>query len=86
SVILDMGAVGAPAAPAGRFFFRFRFGDVSVAVQLLSDLVSDDFNQLVRKELKTTEEEALLVDMKEDLAARIMSLPAELVYEISGRQ
>lgn len=81
TVNLDMGAEGAPDAPQGRFFFRFGCHQVTVDLTLRAGLVSEEFNQLVRKGPDTPDEETLLIRLKEDLATRLMALPAEQVYD-----
>jgi len=71
---------GAPEAPQGRFVFRLAHEATAVLLVLRAGLVGDDFTALVRRGAATPAEEQLLVDMKEDLATRLLALPPDRVY------
>jgi len=79
----DLGADGpeAPEAPQGRFFFRLRYRDKAVDLILRDGHVSDEFIRLVRRDPRSPAEEAHLVSLKADMAERLMSSPAEEVYD-----
>ncbi len=70
----------APEAPQGRFAFRLTGPYESVVLVLCPGIVGDDFVDLVRRTDRSEAEEALLVDMKEELAARIMAKPPDQVF------
>jgi hypothetical protein len=70
----------APEAPQGHFVFRMSLGSASVTLVLRPGIVLDAFVQLVRRGPQTPEEEVLLVDMKEDLAERVLALSAAGAY------
>ena len=72
-----------PEAPEGRYFFRLAYLGIAVNLTLRPGLIRDDFIALVRKQDKTADDEERLVWMKEEMADRLMSLPAEEVYNAS---
>jgi hypothetical protein len=71
-------------APEGRYFFRLAYLDAVVDLSLRPGLIRDDFIPLVRKQDKTPADEERLVWMKEEMADRLISLPAEEVYDAAG--
>lgn len=81
SVEPALAGAGAPEAPQGHFVFRLGHGVKAVTLILAPGLVGDDFNELVRRGPQNPGEEALLVAMKEELAARLLALPPEAVYQ-----
>lgn len=74
----------APEAPEGSFFFRFRYRDTTVDTTLRAGFVSDEFLKRVRRGTQTRAEEETLTGMKQEMAAQIMALPPEEVYDVSG--
>ncbi len=75
-------APDAPASPMGRYFFRFihRSGPI-VELTLRPGLVLDEFVDLATRGAATPAEEERLVFLKQDMADRLMSLPASDVYD-----
>ncbi len=80
-VALDLGGGDAPTAPEGKYFFRLDCGDTTVDLTLRDGHVSDEFIQLARREARTPAEEERFTWFKHDMAARLMALPAEEVYD-----
>ncbi|MDQ6910462.1 MAG: hypothetical protein M3Z84_06725 [Actinomycetota bacterium] len=70
-----------PEAPEGRYFFRLDYLGTVVDLTLRPGLIRDDFIPLVRKEHKTPADEERLVWMKEEMADRLLTLPADEVYD-----
>lgn len=68
-------------SPRGRYFFRLRYHDRSVDLTLRAGLVRDEFVDLARRGPATAEEEARLAWLKQDMADRLMGLPAQEVYD-----
>lgn len=83
-LVPELAGHGAPEAPQGHFVFRLIHHDSVVDLTLRPGLVGDDFIALVRRGPQTPAEEDLLVQMKEELAAKILALPADEVYEVCG--
>jgi hypothetical protein len=76
-------APDAPDSPIGRYFFRFTYRDgPAVDLTLRPGLVSDEFVDLARRGASNPEEEAKLERMKQDMADRLMALPASEVYDV----
>lgn len=68
-------------SPGGRYYFRLNYRRTSVAATIRPGFVRDDFIQMARKKDRTLEEELLLVEMKKDMATRLMAAAAEEVYD-----
>ncbi|MGH9189113.1 MAG: hypothetical protein ACRD0Q_03630 [Acidimicrobiales bacterium] len=83
-LVPELARPGAPEAPQGHFVFRLVHRGSMVDLTLRPGLVGADFVGLVRRGPQTPAEEELLVRMKEELAARILALPADEVYEVCG--
>lgn len=81
SVVPGLAGPDAPEAPEGNFVFRLAYRGAAVELTLRPGLVGEDFNALVRKDGRSRDEEELLVRMKEDLAARLLALPADHVFD-----
>jgi len=77
----ELAGPGAPVAPEGHYVFRLGYRDHIVELSLRPGLVHDEFIQLVRQEARTAADEEHLVRLKEDMATRLMDLPAEDVYD-----
>jgi hypothetical protein len=79
-------APDAPASPMGQYFFRFihEAGTV-VELTLRPGLVLDEFVDLARRGAVTAAEEKRLAFLKQDMADRLMSLPAADVYDAAIR-
>lgn len=71
----------APEAPEGSFFFRFRYRDTTVDTTLRAGFINDEFLKRVRRGTQTRAEEETLAGMKREMAAQIMSLPPDEVYD-----
>jgi len=65
-----------------RFVFRLSYRERSVTLVLREGFVSDEFITLARKE-RTAEEESQLDLLKQEMAGRVMSQPAEGVYDVA---
>lgn len=82
-VDFDLAGADVVASPRGRYFFRFGYRGAVVDVTLRPGLVRDEFIELSRKGAVTAEEAERLDWLKQDMAERLMSLPAEEVYDAS---
>lgn len=81
----EIAPASAPEAPEGRFFFRFRYRDVTVDTTLRDGFVSDEFLERVcRGGTKTRAEEEAVAEMKRAMAAQVMGLPPDEVYDLTG--
>ena len=75
-------APDAPDSPIGRYFFRFTYGDgPAVELTLRPGLISDEFLDLAKRGASSPDEEARLAWLKQDMADRLMALPAGDVYD-----
>jgi hypothetical protein len=83
-VIPELAAADAPIAPEGHYVFRLRCHETTVDLTLRPGHVRDDFVQLVRQPDRTAADEERLVWLKQEMAARLMSLPAEEVYDAAA--
>ncbi|MEX2620353.1 MAG: TetR/AcrR family transcriptional regulator [Egibacteraceae bacterium] len=80
-LVPEIAPADAPEAPEGSFFFRFRYRDTTVDTTLRAGFVSDEFLKRVRRGTQTLAEEETLTGMKQEMAAQIMALPPEEVYD-----
>lgn len=75
-------APDAPPSPIGRYFFRFRHqAGTTVDLVLCPGLITDEFLDLATRGAETPAEEERLTWLKQDMADRLMSLPAAEVYD-----
>lgn len=81
----DRESVDAPEAPGGRFFFRLGYRDEVVELVLRAGHVSEEFLQLACRDTPTPAEADRAQQLKEEMAERLMSLPAEEVYDATLR-
>lgn len=81
AVDLELAGDEVVASPRGRYFFRFAYRAVVVDVTLRPGLVRDEFVELARKGAATPAEAERLAWLKQDMADRLMGLPAEEVYD-----
>ncbi len=72
---------GAPEAPGGHFFFRLGYRGAVVDLVARADLVPAEFLQLACRENPTPAEAVRAQQLKEEMAARLLSLPADEVYD-----
>ena len=79
-------APDAPASPMGTYFFRFTHSAGTVVeLTLRPGLVADAFVDLATRGPATPAEDELLTRMKQDMADRLMGLPAADVYDAMTR-
>ncbi len=71
----------APEAPGGHFFFRLGYRATVVELIARAGLVSEDFLQLACKEGPTPAEAVRSQQLKEEMAERLLRLPADEVYD-----
>lgn len=71
----------APEAPGGHFFFRLRYRGTEVDLVARADLIPDDFVQVACREAPTPAEAAHAQRLKEEMAERLLGLPADQVYD-----
>ncbi|HVL99079.1 MAG TPA: hypothetical protein VM324_07290 [Egibacteraceae bacterium] len=71
----------APPGPEGPFFFRLAYRGRSADLTLRPGHMSDDFLELAGRGPATPAEAETLVRAKEDMARRLLALPAEEVYD-----
>ena len=76
---------GAPEAPGGHFFFRLGYRGTVVDLVARAGLVSDDFVQVACRENPTPAEADRARQLKDEMAERLLSLPAEEVYDADIR-
>ncbi|HVE46719.1 MAG TPA: hypothetical protein VNA57_08245 [Acidimicrobiales bacterium] len=69
-----------PEAPGGRFFFRLGYRGTVVDLALRHGLVPEEFLQVACKEAPTHDEIHRAQQLKEEMADRLLSLPAAEVY------
>ena len=75
-------AADAPASPIGRYFFRFRHrAGTAVDLVLRPGLIDAEFLDLATRGPATPAEEERLAELKQEMADRLMSLPAPAVYD-----
>ena len=75
----------APEAPGGHFFFRLGYRGTVVDLVLRPGLVPEEFLQLACREAPTPAEAARAQQLKEEMAERLLSLPADEVYDANLR-
>lgn len=71
----------APEAPGGHFYFRLGYGDAAVDLVLRPGLVPEEFLEVACRDDPTPAQAAHAQQLKEEMAARLLSLPAEEVYD-----
>lgn len=75
----------APEAPGGRFFFRLGYRETVVDLVLRAGLVPEGFLELACREAPTPAEAARAQQLKEEMAERLLGLPADEVYDANIR-
>ncbi len=73
----------APEAPGGRFYFRLGYRGTFVDLVLRPGHIPEDFLQLACRDAPTPAEAQRAQALKEEMAERLMSLPADEVYDAS---
>ena len=76
--------VEAPEAPGGHFFFRLGYRGTVVDLVARAGLVPEEFLQVACKEAPTPAEAARAQQLKEEMAALLLSLPADEVYDVAS--
>ena len=71
----------APEAPGGHFYFRLGYRERLVDLVLRPGLVPDDFLEVACKEGPTAAEADRAQQLKEEMAVRLLGLPADEVYD-----
>jgi hypothetical protein len=71
----------APEAPGGHFFFRIGYRGTVVELVARAGLVPEEFLQLACREAPTPAEAVRAQQLKEEMAERLLSLPAHEVYD-----
>ena len=71
----------APEAPGGHFYFRLGYRDRLVDLVLRPGHVPDDFLEVACKEGPTPAEADRAQQLKEEMAERLLGLPADEVYD-----
>ena len=84
TVDLACGPPSVVESARGRYYFRFGLGDTSVELILREGIVRDEFIELVRNGPSNAAERERLDWLKQDMADRMLALPAEEIYEIHG--
>jgi hypothetical protein len=74
-------AAQAPEAPGGHFFFRLGYRGAAVDLVLRPGHIPGDFLELACKDGPTPDEAGRAQQLKEEMAARLMRLPADQVYD-----
>jgi hypothetical protein len=75
----------APEAPGGHFFFRLGYRGTVVELVARAHLIPEEFLEVACREAPTPAEAAHAKQLKEEMARRLLSLPAEEVYDASLR-
>jgi len=65
-----------------RYVFRFSYRDQAVRLEIREGFVTDEFIALSRTSGRTAEEEAHLTVLKQEMADRLLGVPAEQVYDV----
>lgn len=71
----------APEAPGGHFFFRLGYRDAVVELVARAELVPAEFLEFACKDDPTPAEAARAQQLKEQMAERLLRLPADEVYD-----
>ncbi len=77
--------VEAPEAPGGHFFFRLGYRGSVVDLVARAYLVPERFLQVACREAPTPAEAVRARQLKEKMAKRLLSLPADEVYDAAVR-
>lgn len=72
-------------SPKGSYFFRLTYRGRSVELTLRPGFVVEEFVTLARKQTRTPAEEERLTWLKQDMAKRLLSHPAEELYDATLR-
>ncbi len=67
-----------------RYVFRLGYRERTVTLILRGGLVREEFIDLSRKQARTTDDQARLTVLKQEMADRLLSGPATEVYDVAG--
>jgi hypothetical protein len=67
------------------FVFVLTYRDSEVTLLLREGYVTEEFIDMVRKPDRSAEDDARLDELKQEMATRVMSSPAEDVYEVAAQ-
>lgn len=84
-LVSEPDGAGAPEAPGGHFFFRLGYRGRSVDLVLRAGLVPEDFLEVACRENPTPAQAERAQQLKEEMAERLLGLPAGEVYDASLR-
>jgi hypothetical protein len=84
-VVSKPAEVEAPEAPGGHFFFRLGYRGTVVDLVAHADLIPEEFLELACKDAPTPAEAVQAQELKEEMAARLLGLPADEVYDATVR-
>jgi len=71
----------APEAPGGHFYFRLGYRGAAVDLVLRAGLVPEEFLEVACRDDPTPAQAAQARQLKEQMAERLMGLPADEVYD-----
>jgi hypothetical protein len=77
----ETAGIEAPEAPGGHFYFRLGYRGRTVDLVARAGLVPEEFLQLACQEDPTPAEAVRAAQLKEEMAERLLGLPAEEVYD-----
>lgn len=77
----ELAGAEVPEAPGGRFFFRLRYDTTIVDLALRDGLVPEGFVEVACREAPSPAEAEHAQRLKEEMAARLLSLSPEEVYD-----
>lgn len=75
----------APEAPGGHFFFRLGYQGTVVELVARAGVVPEEFVRVACKDSPTPAEAERAQKLKEEMAARLLALPADEVYDADLR-
>ena len=81
----DPAPAEAPPAPGGHFFFRLGYRGTVVELVARAKLVPEEFVEVACREAPTEAEAARAQQLKEEMAALLLRLPADEVYDATLR-
>ncbi len=64
------------------YVFRFGYRDRTVRMEIREGFVVDEFIALARKQGRNPDEEARLTVLKQEMADRLLAVPADKVYDV----
>ncbi len=82
TVDADLGPSDSLRSSNGKYFFRLGYEGATVELTLRPGLVRDEFLELTRRGAATPAEHERLAWLKQDMADRLLVLPADEVYEM----